>query len=270
MFGKKNVRGTKYYCARCATQSTEKEEETKSNSLEDQEFIQNKLKPILRQGRELKPIKSLARQLNLTETQLHEGFKKLDLENALPYGYYDRVERVYVRTHQDEELDEDMLLEMIIKSYGFKVFHHQGLTGYMRIGRNIPSRKVLNALHQLRKKDKVIGFKKGPRWLWRLPNSEESDPSFFQSEDPQIGGGKDITSKDPPNQPTGFTFASDDLEFTDSPKEKKDSSSKEEGEEEEQNYSLAELTKTTSPNMGESDDDDDDFEIVFVDAEEEE
>lgn len=171
-----------------------------------------------------------------------------------------------------------MLLEMINKSYGFKVFHHQGLTGYMRIGRNIPSRKVLNALHQLRKKDKVIGFKKGPRWLWRLPNPEESDPSFSQNGDPQIGR-RSITSKDSPegipDQPAGFTFASDDLEFADSPKENRKSSSKKdekekEEEEEEQNYSLAELTKITSPNMGESDDDDDDFEIVFADAEEEE
>ena len=280
MYGKKHVRGTKHYCARCASQSNEKEELVNTNTLDDQDFIQNKLKPILRQGRELKPIKSLARQLNLTESQLHEGFKKLDLENDLPYGYYDRVEKIYVRTHQDEELDEDLLLEMIIKSYGFKVFHHQGLTGYMRIGRNIPSRKVLNALHQLRKKNKVIGFKKGPRWLWRLPNPEESDPSYSRNRTTHIA--KDNLISNPETDikaPAGYSFASDDLEFADSPKENKRSSSKKdekdektEKEEDEEiddhNYSLAELTKSSSPNIGESDDDDDDFEIVFADAEE--
>jgi hypothetical protein len=281
LFGKKITRGSKVFCIRCGEQSTEKEENEESKPIIDQDFIQNKLKPILRQGREIKPVKSLARQLSLTEDELHEGFKELDSANDLPYGYYDKIEKVYVRTHQDEDIDEDLLLEMIIKSYGFKTFHHQGLTGFIRMGRHIPSRKVLTALHQLRKKEKLIGFKKGPRWLWRLPNpvglSDDSDLSLRNEVSVrQADQGSESSSP----MGSGFSFSSADLNFAESSTEEESPSSKakerkeaKKEAEEVENFSLAELTRSVSPTTGESGDDlddDDDFEIIFADAEEDE
>ncbi|MHA2104422.1 MAG: hypothetical protein ACW981_13425 [Candidatus Hodarchaeales archaeon] len=170
---------------------------------------------------------------------------------------------------------------MILQSYGFKTFHHQGLTGFIRAGRQIPSRKVLNVLHQLRKKEKVIGFKKGPRWLWRLPNPEGFDVKGVIGGE---SGGQANNSEgvSAPNSETketdssGFSFSSDELDFSPRDSDEKKSSKKEESESEEievdtQNYSLAELTRSVSPSTGESDDDDDDdFEIIFADAEDDE
>ncbi|MFW9929338.1 MAG: hypothetical protein ACFFD1_08105 [Candidatus Thorarchaeota archaeon] len=276
---------TQDYCNRCMDQDSEFPSQETESVHNDPEFIQKKLKPILRSGRETKPIKSIARQLNISETDLHETFKQLDSENGLPYGYYDKIERLFVRTHQEEEIDENLLLDMIKQSYGFKTFHHQGLTGYLRAGRHVPSRKVLSALHQLRKKQKILGFKKGQRWLWRLPNPDEKegkvDKVRYTTTHKNESGHKiknsDFTSSG------GFQFASEELSFSGTSIDNKSHSKIDddiEGEDsekdnnEEENYSLAELARSVGHNstvqqVSYDDDDDDDFNIEFEDPEEE-
>ena len=191
--GKKTVTGSVIYCTKCKRAMNIQEEnlpktkkdnkESPGSILSDQNFIKTKLKPLLINGRESKPIKSLARQLGISENELHEYFKKMDTDGTLPYGYYDKIERTYVRTHIEEEIDETLLLDLISKSYGFKTFHHHSLASNLLIGRQITSRKVLSSLHQLRKQGKLIGFKKGDLWLWKLPNpDEEREESLIENE----------------------------------------------------------------------------------------
>jgi hypothetical protein len=177
LHARKTTTSSVLFCSHCgATTSPDLGAPLSLNPLfVDQDFRQNKLKPLLRTGRDSKPIRSLARQLNVPETELHELFKQLDTENKLPYGYYDKIERVYCRTHVDEDIDEDLLIDMVKQAYEYKVFHHQGLTAFIRLGRQTTSRKVLNSLHQLRKNKKIIGFKKGSRWLWRLPDPDQPE-----------------------------------------------------------------------------------------------
>lgn len=170
---------------------------------------------------------------------------------------------------------------MIFQSYGYKTFHHQGLTSFIRAGRHIPSRKVLNVLHQLRKKEKVIGFKKGPRWLWRLPHPEGSNEKIAIKGETTGAQNLPENISDPIQESdsiksAGFSFSSDELDFSPQETSEEKPSNKvksdlKETEVDTQNYSLAELTKSVTPSTGEDDDDDDDdFEIVFADPEDDE
>ena len=160
--------------------------ESSATLFSDQIFLKTKLKPLLINGRESKPIKSLARQLGIPENELHEHFKKMDTEGTLPYGYYDKIERIYVRTHIEEEIDETLLLDLINKSYGYKTFHHQSLASNLLTGRQITPRNVLNSLHQLRKQGKIIGFRKGDLWLWKLPNPNEEEETLTENDTAQM------------------------------------------------------------------------------------
>lgn len=231
----------------------ESTEETESSLIDqyfhDKDFLQKKLKPLLRSGRATKPIRSLSRKLNIPEIDLHELFKLYDNEGKLPYGYYDKIERNFIRTHQEEEIDPDLLLDLIHKSFGSKVFHHQGLTSFIRMGRNISSRRVYMVLHTLRKDKKLIGFKKGSRWLWRLPCEDDSD------EDLEVSAEKEQTIR--------------------RHKRRRGQKFKEEKEPEPEkpipeSKSLAELTKDINASTENDLDDDDDFEIVFTNVDEEE
>ena len=144
---------------------------------EDKDFF-DKLKSVLRSGRNEKPLKSLARILNKEEAELHEVLKVMD-KKSLPYGYYDKIDKIYVRTHLTEDIPEDLLLDLISKCYDYQIFGAKGLTDYISMGRETTIRKVIQALHEARKKEKVKGLKKGNRWLWRLPKPDEDPISAF-------------------------------------------------------------------------------------------
>lgn len=152
------------------------------------EAFYNKLKNICRSGRAEKQLKTLARSLSIPENQLHDALKSLDDEGKLPYGYYDKIERLYVRTHLTDEISDDVMLDMIKQSYGYDIFGAKGLSNYISLGKHTSIRKTLQALHGLRKKGLLRGHKRGVNWLWRLPKpGEDLSTPFFpkkeQSED---------------------------------------------------------------------------------------
>lgn len=144
------------------------------------EAFYNKLKNLCRSGRAEKQLKTLARSLSLPENQLHDALKALDDEGRLPYGYYDKIERLYVRTHLTDEISDDVMIDMIKQSYGYEIFGAKGLSNYISLGKHTSVRKTLQTLHGLRKKNLLRGHKRGVNWLWRLPKpGEESNAPFF-------------------------------------------------------------------------------------------
>lgn len=146
--------------------------------INDEPFLE-KLKKNFRIGREEKPLRSLARILNIPEMQLHEVLKELD-NKGLPYGYYDKIEKVYIRTHLTEDISEELLIDMVVQSYGYEIFGAKGLTNYISLGKQTSVRKILQSLHEVRRKGLMRGFKKGNRWLWRHPRpGESSNAPFF-------------------------------------------------------------------------------------------
>ncbi|HKZ40487.1 MAG TPA: hypothetical protein VJ044_05960 [Candidatus Hodarchaeales archaeon] len=262
--GKRSTAGTAILqCVHCGSEISQQGQITQSTPLSDDPEFSQKLKLILRQGREIKPIRSLARQLGLQENNLHEMFKQLDHEAILPFGYYDKIDRTYVRTHSDEELDEGNLLDMIYQSYGYKVFHHGGLTAYIRLGKPTSSRKVLNALHLMRKKNKIKGWKKGVNWLWRLPNPNADPNDEDESPPDNVLGTEDLTKEDEDKRSKRKS----------SPRTKgarghtatKNSEVEEEEEQESENMGLAELARAAKLSLDSKENDDDEVEIVFSD-----
>ena len=144
------------------------------------ENFHNKLKNTFRSGRAEKQLKTLSRTLSIPEGQLHDALKTLDDQGRLPYGYYDKIERLYVRTHLTDEISEDLMVDMIKQSYGYDIFGAKGLSNYISLGKQTSVRKVLQNLHSLRKKGIIRGYKRGINWLWRLPKpGEESNTPFF-------------------------------------------------------------------------------------------
>ena len=148
--------------------------------LTQDEAFYNKLKNTFRSGRAEKQLKTISRTLSIPENQLHETLKTLDDEGRLPYGYYDKIERLYVRTHLNDEISDDVMIDMIKQSYGHDVFGAKGLSNYISLGKHTSVRKVLQNLHSLRKKGMIRGYKRGINWLWRLPKvGEDSSTPFF-------------------------------------------------------------------------------------------
>ena len=177
---RKNVDGK--YVLVCNTCSTVPD--TVKDLTTDEAFY-NKLKNVFRSGRAEKQLKTLARTLSIPENQLHDTLKSLDDQGRLPYGYYDKIERMYVRTHLTDEISEDLMVDMIKQSYGYDIFGAKGLSNYISLGKQTSVRKVLQNLHSLRKKGMLRGYKRGINWLWRLPKPEEdpSTPFFPKKED---------------------------------------------------------------------------------------
>lgn len=147
--------------------------------VDDEEFLL-KLKNMVRQGRAEKPLRSLARNLSIPELRLHEVLKGLDDAGNLPYGYYDKIEKLYVRTHLTDDIPPELMIDMIKQSFGWDIFGAKMLANYISLGRYTTTRKVLKSLHGLRKKGLLRGYKRGARWLWRLPKpGEDPQASFF-------------------------------------------------------------------------------------------
>lgn len=153
------------------------------NLIDDPDFLL-KLKNLFRSGRAEKQLKTLSRSLSVPELKLHDTLKTLDDSGQLPYGYYDKIERTYVRTHVADEIPDDLMIDMVKQSYGYDIFGAKGLTNYISLGKNTSVRKVLQSLHSLRKKGLIRGHKRGVNWLWRLPKLGE-DPAvpFFPKKD---------------------------------------------------------------------------------------
>ena len=153
---------------------------TAVKDLAEDEVFFNKLKNICRSGRAEKQLKTLARSLSLPENQLHDALKALDDQGRLPYGYYDKIERLYVRTHLTDEISDDVMIDMIKQSYGYDIFGAKGLSNYISLGKHTSVRKTLQTLHGLRKKNLLRGHKRGVNWLWRLPKpGEDLTAPFF-------------------------------------------------------------------------------------------
>jgi DNA-binding Lrp family transcriptional regulator len=161
------------YCSKCSEKSVKVIE-----LVEDTKFLE-RLKNNFRAGRAEKPLRSLSRSLNVSELDLHEILKFLDDKGNLAYGYYDKIEKMYVRTHLTEDIDPELLVDMIYQSYAYDIFGAKGLTNYISLGRQTSVRKVIQSLHELRKKERIRGYKKGARWLWRLPKPEEDKNTPF-------------------------------------------------------------------------------------------
>lgn len=160
------------------------------------EAFYNKLKNTFRSGRAEKQLKTLARTLSLPEGQLHDTLKSLDDQGRLPYGYYDKIERLYVRTHLTDEISEDLMIDMIKQSYGYDIFGAKGLSNYISLGKQTSVRKVLQNLHSLRKKGLLRGYKRGINWLWRLPKAgEEPNTPFFPKKEGSEDSGDSSLSK---------------------------------------------------------------------------
>jgi hypothetical protein len=183
-------------------------------SLTDDEAFFNKLKNLCRSGRAEKQLKTLARSLSIPETQLHDVLKTFDDQGRLPYGYYDKIERIYVRTHLTDEIPEELVVDMIKQSYGYDIFGAKGLSNYISLGKNTSVRKVLQSLHGLRKKGLLRGYKRGMNWLWRLPRAdEESTTPFF----PKKEGSDDSRRR---SKSSKNKNSSDEFDLTDSESDK--------------------------------------------------
>jgi hypothetical protein len=116
----------------------------------------------------------------MQEPQIHDILKALDDVGKLPYGYYDKIEKLYVRTHLTDDIPDELMIDMIKQSYGYEIFGAKGLSNYISLGKNTSVRKVLQSLHGLRKKGLLRGYKKNVNWLFRLPtlNEDPSSPFF--------------------------------------------------------------------------------------------
>ena len=160
--------------------------------LTQDEAFYNKLRNTFRSGRAEKQLKTISRTLSIPENRLHDTLKALDDEGRLPYGYYDKIERLYVRTHLTDEISDELMVDMIKQSYGYDIFGAKGLSNYISLGKHTSVRKVLQNLHGLRKKGIIRGYKRGINWLWRLPKAdEEPNTPFF----PKKEGSDDTTGR---------------------------------------------------------------------------
>ena len=189
----------------------------------------NKLRNLCRSGRAEKQLKTLARSLSLPENQLHDTLKALDDQGRLPYGYYDKIERIYVRTHLTDEISDDVMIDMIKQSYGFDIFGAKGLSNYISLGKHTSVRKTLQTLHSLRKKGLLRGHKRGINWLWRLPKAgedvstpffpkkEESDESIFhrKSKTRKSKASDDISSENDDENDDSLSIDENDSEDED-------------------------------------------------------
>ncbi|MFV2015574.1 MAG: hypothetical protein ACC656_09120 [Candidatus Heimdallarchaeota archaeon] len=160
-------------CTTCSETS-----ETITNFVNDEMFY-NKLKNLFRSGRAEKQLKTIARSLSMPEPQIHDILKALDDKGKLPYGYYDKIERMFVRTHLTDEIPDDLMVDMIKQSYGYDIFGAKGLSNYISLGKNTSIRKVLQSLHGLRKKGILRGYKRNINWLFRLSQLKEEENSPF-------------------------------------------------------------------------------------------
>lgn len=152
--------------------------ETTNKYIDDEKFF-NKLKNLFRSGRAEKQLKTIARSLSLTESQVHDILKALDDQGKLPYGYYDKIERLYVRTHVTDDIPDELMIDMIKQSYGYDIFGAKGLNNYISLGKNTSIRNVLQSLHGLRKKGVIRGYKKNVNWLFRLVQPNEDPSTLF-------------------------------------------------------------------------------------------
>lgn len=185
---KKNSKGVvEVKCDTCSDNT-----ESIASYLVNEQFY-NKLKNIFRSGRAEKQLKTISRTLSMPESEVHEILKALDDEGRLPYGYYDKIERLYVRTHLTDDIPDELMLDMIKQCYGYEIFGAKGLCNYISLGKNTSVRKVLQSLHGLRKKNLIRGYKKNVNWLFRLSqlNEDPSTPFFpkkskLQEEPPKV------------------------------------------------------------------------------------